>query len=54
MGDYMDIKMLFIINDNEKKLTKFIDKFHLPFNTVMHGYGTASRGILDFFDLVPT
>lgn len=50
----MNIKMLFIINDNEKKLIRFINKFHLPFNTVMHGVGTASQGILDFFNLVPT
>lgn len=50
----MNIKLLFIINDNEKKLIKFINKFKLPFNTIMHGFGTASKGILDFFDLVPT
>ena len=50
----MNIKILFIINDNEKKLIKFVNKFHLPFNTIMHGFGTASKGILDFFNLVPT
>ena len=50
----MNIKMLFIINDNEKKIIKFVNKFHLPFNTILHGYGTASKGILNFFNLVPT
>ena len=50
----MNMKMLFIINDNEKKLIRLVNKFHLPFNTIMHGYGTASKGILDFFDLIPT
>ena len=50
----MNMKMLFIINDNEKKLKTFINKFHLPFNLIMYGDGTATQGILDFLDLVKT
>ena len=50
----MNIKLLFVINDNEKKLVDFVNKYHLPFSTILHGFGTASKGILDFFDLVPT
>ena len=30
------------------------DEFALPFNTVMHGEGTASPGILDFLGLKKT
>ena len=50
----MNMKMLFIINDEEKKLKTIINKFHLPFNLIMYGEGTASQGILDFLDLVKT
>lgn len=50
----MNMKMLFIINDEENKLKRIVNKFHLPFNLIMHGDGTASQGILDFFDLVKT
>lgn len=50
----MNMKMLFIIHDEENKLKKIVNKFHLPFNIIMHGDGTASQGILDFFDLTKT
>ncbi len=50
----MNMKMLFIIHDEENKLKKIVNKFHLPFNIIMHGDGTASQGILDFFDLART
>ena len=50
----MNMKMLFIINDEEKKLKTIVNKYHLPFNIIMHGDGTASQGILDFLDLVKT
>lgn len=50
----MNLKMLFVINDDEKKLKKLINKFSLPFNTIMHGEGTASQGILDFLGLAKT
>lgn len=50
----MNIKLLFIISDNEKKIEKVINKFKLPFNTITHGIGTASESILNFFDLVET
>ena len=50
----MNMKMLFIINDNEKKLNTLINKFHLPFNTIMYGEGTASQSILDFLGLSKT
>ena len=49
----MNLKMLFIITNNEKKVTNFVNKFNLPFNTILHGIGTASKSILDFFGLVP-
>ena len=50
----MQMKLLFVINDDEKKLKALINKFRLPFNVIMYGYGTASQGILDFLDLVAT
>ena len=50
----MDLKLLFVISDNEKKLKLLTDEFFLPFNTVMHGEGTASQGILDFLGLTKT
>ena len=50
----MKIKLLFIINDDEDKINLLSDEFALPFNTVMHGSGTASRGILDFLGLEKT
>ncbi len=50
----MNMKMFFAINDTEKKLNTLINKFHLPFNTIMYGEGTASQSILDFLDLKKT
>ena len=50
----MNLKLLFIINDNEDKIKLLTDEFMLPFNTVMHGEGTASQGILDFLGLTKT
>lgn len=50
----MNLKLLFVILDNEKKINFIINKFKLPFNTVTHGIGTASKSILDFFGLVPS
>jgi len=49
----MNLKMLFIITNEEKKLNQFVNKFKLPFNTIFHGIGTASKSMLDFFGLVP-
>lgn len=50
----MNLKLLFVINDNEKSLKLLTNKFTLPFTTVMHGEGTASQGILDFLGLTKT
>ena len=50
----MNMKLLFIINDNEDKLKVLINKFHLPFNTIMYGDGTASESILNFLGLTKT
>ncbi len=50
----MNMKMLIVINDEENKLKRIVSKFNLPFNLIMHGDGTASQGILDFFDLAKT
>ena len=50
----MNMKLLFIITDNEKKVEKVINKFKLPFNTITHGIGTASQSMLDFFGLNET
>ncbi len=50
----MNLKLLFVINDEEKKLNVLTEKFQLPFNTLMHGEGTASQGILDFLGLEKT
>ena len=49
----MNLKMLFIITNQEKKLNQLVNKFKLPFNTIMHGIGTATKSMLDFFGLVP-
>lgn len=48
------MKLLFIISDNEKKIEKVINLFKLPFNTITHGIGTASKSMLDFFGLNET
>lgn len=45
------MKLLFIITDNDKKVEKIINKFKLPFNTITHGIGTASKSMLNFFGL---
>ncbi len=50
----MNLKLLFVINDEEKKLNLLLEKFYLPFNTIVHGEGTASQGILDFLGLNKT
>lgn len=50
----MNLKLLFVINDNEKSLKILTNKFSLPFNVVSHGDGTASQGILDFLGLNKT
>lgn len=49
----MEMKIMLLICNNEKKFKEIIDKFSLPFNTVLHGFGTASPSVLDFFGLVP-
>ena len=50
----MNLKLLFIINDNEKSLKLLTNEFNLPFNVITHGEGTASQGILDFLGLTKT
>ena len=50
----MDLKLLFVINDDEKSLKYLTNEFSLPFNIVSHGEGTASQGILDFLGLTKT
>lgn len=50
----MNLKLLFIINDQEKSLKILTNEFSLPFNFVSHGEGTASQGILDFLGLTKT
>lgn len=50
----MNLKLLLIINDQEKNLSRFVDKYNLPFNALLHGEGTASEGILKFLGLTKT
>ena len=50
----MNLKLLFIISDSEKKIKLLTDEFSLPFNTIMYGEGTASQSILDFLGLNKT
>ena len=50
----MNLKMLFVINDEEKKLNKICSKYKLSFNTIVHADGTASEGILNFLGLRKT
>ena len=50
----MNLKLLFVISNDEKTLNRLIKKVNLPFNTLMHGEGTASQGILDFLGLHKT
>lgn len=49
----MNLKLLFIITNEEKKLNQLVNRFNLPFNTIFHGIGTASKSMLDFFGLIP-
>lgn len=49
----MNLKLLCIITNEENKLNHLVNKFKLPFNTILHGIGTASKSMLDFFGLVP-
>lgn len=50
----MNMKLLFIISDNDKKIEKMVNKFGLPFNVITHGIGTASLSMLNFFGLSET
>lgn len=50
----MNLKLLFVISNEETKLISLTEKYELPFNTLMHGDGTASQGILDFLGLKKT
>ncbi len=50
----MNLKLLFVISDDEKKMKVLINEFMLPFNAIMYGEGTASQGILDFLGLTKT
>ena len=50
----MNMKLLFVINDNERSIKLLTNEFSLPFNFVTHGEGTASQGILDFLGLTKT
>ena len=50
----MNLKLLFIISDDESKIKLLTDEFMLPFNTIMYGEGTASQSILDFLGLTKT
>ena len=50
----MNTKLLFIINDDEKKLLRVLNKFQLPFNTLVKAKGTASQSMLNFFGLMET
>ena len=47
----MNLKLVMVICNEEKIIHHFINKFTLPFNTLLHGLGTASQGILDFLGL---
>ena len=49
----MNLKLLFIIANEENKINQLVNKFKLPFNTIFRGIGTASKSILDFFGLIP-
>lgn len=50
----MNLKLLFIISDDEKRLKILMNEFDLPFNVISYGEGTASQGILDFLGLNKT
>ena len=50
----MNLKLLFVISDNERRLKILTNEFSLPFNVISHGEGTASQGILDFLGLTKT
>ena len=50
----MNLKLLFVVNDDEKSLKLLTNEFSLPFSYVTHGEGTASQGILDFLGLTKT
>ena len=47
----MQIKLLFIIANSDKKIEKVVNKFKLPFNVMTKAMGTASESLLNFFGL---
>ncbi len=50
----MNLKLLMVITNDEKKIERFLNKIKNPYNYITHGYGTASKSMLDFFGLVPS
>lgn len=51
--DIARIKLLITIvdKDTEDKILKIYNKYHLPFEIVLNGLGTASSSVLDYFGL---
>ena len=48
----MKLSLLFlIVNPNEKKYIKFLDKYKIKFKTCINGVGTASSSLLEYFGL---
>ena len=43
--------LFYIINPNDKKYIKFLDKYKIKFKTIINGTGTASSSLLDYFGL---
>lgn len=43
--------LFYIINPNEKKYIKFLDKYKIKFKTIINGTGTASSSLLEYFGL---
>lgn len=43
--------LFYIINPNDKKFLKFLNKYKIKFKTIINATGTASSSLLDYFGL---
>ena len=43
--------LFYIINPNDKKYLKFLNKYKIKFKTIINATGTASSSLLEYFGL---
>ena len=49
--DNLNILFIIINKTDEKRISKIIDKYKVGFKVIMHGTGTASSSLLEYFNL---